>query len=302
MRASLTRRDFLRHGALAAAAAGLARAASAEPPFRTIDAHVHVWTHDPGFPWAAGVEPPATDAPAEALLRLMDEAGVAQTVLVQVKYYLWDNRYVRDVLRRYPQRFRAIARVNPTDPAALDHLSALTADGFRGVRLSPSATAEGDWIRGPLMLPLWRRCHDLGVPMTVLAPASRMPDVARLADQFPDLTIVVDHMADAALNDRNGLEAVLALRRFPKVHVKISHTWSLSAASYPYRDTWPQVRRFYDAFGPHRLIAGSDWPLVERYCTYAQAIEIARSRIDFLNDADRRLICGENARRIWQFA
>ena len=46
------------------------------------------------------------------------------------------------------------------------------------------------------MPPLWKRCHDLKVPMTILTPISRMPDIAALAEKFPDLTIVIDHMAD----------------------------------------------------------------------------------------------------------
>ena len=96
-----------------------------------------------------------------------------------------------------------------------------------------------------------------------------------------------------------SLLPLLALRRFPRVFVKISHTWSLSAQPYPYADTHAQVRRLYDAFGPQRLIAGTDWPLVEKYCTYAQAVELARSRIAFLNDEDRRWICGKTAELVW---
>ena len=191
--------------------------------------------------------------------------------------------------------------MNPEDPAAPDHLSELTEHGFYGVRISPAADASGDWIRGPLMPPLWRRSSDLKIPMTVLAPVTRMPDVARLADQFPELTIVIDHMADCPLNQPNELEKLLTLRRFPKLYVKISHSWSLSAQSYPYLDSQQQIKRLYDAFGPKRLIAGTDWPLVEKYCSYAQAIDLARARIAFLNNEDKRWICGQTAEQVWNF-
>jgi L-fuconolactonase len=292
---NLSRREVLA-GALGAAALNAA-------PAPLVDSHVHVWTRDPRYPWAPETKsPPETGATAETLLGLMKASGVQRTVIIQVIYYRWDNSYLADVLKKYPPYFRGVARVNPEDPAAPDALSKLTKEhGFHGVRLSPAADASGDWFHGPLMPPLWKRCRDLKVPMTVLAPVTRMPEVARLADQFSDLTIVVDHMADSPLNHPEQLDMLLALRRFPKLYVKISHSWSLSSQPYPYLDSQRQIKRLYDAFGPKRLMAGTDWPLVERYCTYAQAVEIAQKRISFFNAEDKRWICGLTAEQVWPF-
>jgi len=297
MRSNMTRRQF---SASVLAAPG---ALIAAPEPLTVDAHVHVWKADPRYPWSPQAKnPPAKDATAETLLELMKDAGVARTVIIQVIYYGWDNSYLADVLKRYPKVFRGVARVNPQDPAAPDHLSKLTEEqGFHGVRISPGADAGGDWIRGPLMPPLWKRCRDLKVPMTVLAPVTRMPDVAKLADQFPDLTIVIDHMADSPLSRPAELDKLLELRRYPKLFVKISHSWSLSAQSYPYADSQQQIKRLYDGFGPKRLIAGSDWPLVEKYCTYKQAIDLARTQFAFLTAEDRRWVCGLTAQQVWPF-
>ena len=46
-----------------------------------IDSHVHVWKHDPAFPFAEGARPPAEDASAEMLLDLMKANGVSRTVV-----------------------------------------------------------------------------------------------------------------------------------------------------------------------------------------------------------------------------
>ena len=73
--------------------------------------------------------------------------------------------------------FQGVCRVDPLSPAAPDDLARLTEQGFRGVRLSPAGNASGDWFRGPLMPPLWKRCQELRVPMTVLAPVARMPSL-----------------------------------------------------------------------------------------------------------------------------
>jgi predicted TIM-barrel fold metal-dependent hydrolase len=268
-----------------------------------IDSHVHVWKRDPRYPWAPGTKnPPEKDGTAEMLLKLMHASGVDRTVIIQVIFYKWDNSYLADVLKRYPNYFRGVARVNPEDPAAPDHLSHLMQQpGFHGVRISPAADASGDWFRGPLMPPLWRRANDLKVPMTVLAPVTRMPDAAKLIEKYPELTVVIDHMADSPLNQPQELDKLIALERYPKVYVKISHSWSLSSQPYPYLDSQRQIKRLYDAFGPRRLMAGTDWPLVEKYCTYAQAIDIARKHIDFLNAEDKRWICGLTALQVWPF-
>jgi predicted TIM-barrel fold metal-dependent hydrolase len=138
--------------------------------------------------------------------------------------------------------------------------------------------------------------------MTVLAPITRMPDVERLVEKFPDLTVVIDHMADSPLQRPAELEKLLALRRHPKVYVKISHSWSLSSQPYPYLDSQEQIKRVYASFGPKRLLAGTDWPLVEKYCTYGQAIDLARRRISFLNAEDKKWICGRTAQQIWPFS
>lgn len=295
---ALTRRELL------AGAAGLgAVATGASERYRIIDPHVHVWVNDPRYPWAKETtNPPEEDATPEMLIAQMKANGVAKTVIIQVIYYRWDNSYAADVLKQYPQYFQGVARVNPEDPGAPDHLSRLVEEqGFRGVRLSPAGDARGDWIQGPLMPPLWKRCRDLKVPMQILAPASRMPDTGRLAEMFPDLTVVIDHMADCPLDRPDLLEKLIALRRHPKVFVKISHTWSLSKQEYPYRDSQEQVKRLYDVFGPRRLMWGTDWPGVQRYCGYAKALALVRDEMAFLNEEDKIWMLSRTVERVWPF-
>src|SRR6266849_2359525 len=267
---TLSRRAAL--GALAASATlGIEK-------YRIIDPHVHVWKRDPKYPWAKETtNPPDYDATPEMLLDLMKANDVEKTVIVQVIHYRWDNSYLADVLKKYPTYFKGVARVNPESPSAPDDLSRLVEQqNFRGVRLSPGGNAAGDWIRGPLMPPLWKRCDALKVPMTVLAPVTRMPDVAALIEKYPSLTVVIDHMADSPLDKPDQLDMLMALKRYPKVFVKVSHTWSLSKQEYPYTDSQAQVKRLYDAFGPQRLMWGTDWPIVESHCSYAQALTIER--------------------------
>jgi L-fuconolactonase len=267
-----------------------------------IDSHVHVWKHDASFPFAAGANVPAEDASAEMLLELMRANDVARTVLIQVIHYRWDNRYLADVLKRYPREFQGVCRVNPEDAGAPDELRRLMEEhGFRGVRLSPAAGAAGDWIRGPLMPPLWRRCAELKVPMTLLIPVTRLPEIHSLIEANPDLQVVIDHMADSPLDQPEKLELLLALAKYPKVFVKISHMWSLSKEAFPYADAAAQVKRLYEVFGAKRLMAGTDWPIVPKLISYAQRVDLYRSHLDFLTAADRAQILSKTVQAVWPF-
>jgi L-fuconolactonase len=290
----LTRRALLG----AAAVSPLMSAAN----YRILDPHVHVWKHDPAFPFAQGVKAPDRDATPETLLELMKANGVAKTVIIQVIHYRYDNRYLASVVKRYPGTFQGVCRVDPLDPAAPDHLSHHTEEGFRGVRLSPAGNGSGDWFRGPLMPPLWKRCAELKVPMTVLAPITRIPDVAALLERTPEVTTVIDHMADCPIDQPAELEKLIALKRYPNVFVKISHTWSISKQPYPWRDAQAYVKRLYDTFGPRRLMWATDWPIIEGWSTYDKALTVVRDEMKFLNAEDREWVLSKTIERVWPFA
>ena len=85
----VTRRTLLAGAAANALAAGS----------RILDPHVHVWKHDPAFPFAGGARVPERDAAPETLLALMKANGVARTVIIQVIHYRYDNRYLASVLK-----------------------------------------------------------------------------------------------------------------------------------------------------------------------------------------------------------
>jgi L-fuconolactonase len=294
----ITRRELLAIAAVNAIPVKLT------PPSKCIDSHVHVWSSQPDdlarFPFAAGANVPSgLNADVEGLLARMNANGVSRTVLIQVIHYRWDNRYLVNCLRRFPKSFAGVCRVNPEDPEAPDHLAHWTEQGCHGVRLSPAAGAEGDWFRGPLMPPLWRRCEASGVPMTLLLPASRLPDLRPLLNRFPGVTTVVDHMADVSPDNAKGIADLLSLARYPRLFVKVTHPWTLSRESYPFRDTWPLLQRVRDAFGSARLMGGTDWPIKTESCSYEQRLALYRQGLPFFNAAEREDLLVNTAQRLW---
>jgi len=272
---------------------------------RIIDPHVHVWKNDSRYPWPKEVtKPPKYDALPSTLLDLMNAHGVEKTVIVHVIHYRWDCRYAGDTINAHPDKFMGVCRVDPTAAGAADDLTRWVRDyGFRGVRLSPAADKSGDWIKDREQMDrIVGKAAELKVPLCVLCPVTRIPDVARVIDRHKDsLDVCIDHMADSPPEKPDELKKLLALAKYARVFVKISHLWSLSKEKYPYKDTHDQVKRLYDEFGPERLMWGTDWPGVEEYCGYAKALALYRGELTFLTDADRHWILGGTALRLWPF-
>lgn len=270
---------------------------------RIIDPHVHVYKNDPAYPWAPETRtPPKEDATPEMLLRLMEANGVEKTVLVQVIHYRWDNRFVADTLRRYPDRFMGVCRVNPEDPAAPDHLRRWVEEhGLHGVRLSPAEGPEGGWFTGPMMDPLFARAGRLRVPMLILTRPGRLPDLARLLERHGDLDVCVDHMADCHPDRPDQIQKLLDLARFSRVFVKISHTWPISKQGYPWADTHEMVKRVIDTFGVDRCMWGTDWPVCLSKATYAQTLGVVRDEMRFLSEEERGWLLSGSVLRLWPF-
>ena len=305
---SITRRTWLARAAGAAIAIPhlptTTLMAVNRPKFRIVDPHVHVWKNDLRYPWPAELtSPPKEDALPETLLKLMAEHGVEKTVIVHVIYYRWDCRYAADAVKHDPDKFAGVCRVNPESDDAVSQLNHWVAEGLRGVRLSPGIGPSGDWINDRRRMDaIWSRASELRVPMCVLCPVGRLPDVEPIVQRYDGrLDVCIDHMSDSPIDKPDELKKLLALARYPRVYVKLSHLWSLSREPYPYRDTHEQVKRLYDTFGPQRLMWGTDWPEVEKYCGYARALALYRDEIKFFNDDDRRWILGETALKLWPF-
>ena len=81
-----------------------------------VESHVHIWTiRDRRF----GRHPdsdftPELEAAPEDLFAAQDEVGgVAWTVLIQPRYYLWDNTYLANAAAVHPDRLVVAGRVNP---------------------------------------------------------------------------------------------------------------------------------------------------------------------------------------------
>jgi hypothetical protein len=86
----------------------------------TIDGHLHIWSDGKApYPWAEGNEPPSSPrlgddrATVESLLAKMDHAVVAGALVVQPITHKFDHSYVRDAIKKHPDRLKGMCLANP---------------------------------------------------------------------------------------------------------------------------------------------------------------------------------------------
>ncbi|MEI9905591.1 MAG: amidohydrolase family protein [Asticcacaulis sp.] len=99
-----------------------------------------------------------------------------------------------------------------------------------------------------------------------------LPVIATLARHWPGLTFIIDHGAKPPIGDVEGTqawrEAILSIATLPNVACKLSGLITEAAAGTALDALTPYVDHLYAAFGPERLMWGSDWPVVNLRTPY----------------------------------
>jgi predicted TIM-barrel fold metal-dependent hydrolase len=267
-----------------------------------VDSHLHVWRAWPGAAAnLAGVKPPVgpeVDVPVEDAAQLFAQHGVERGVLVQPIYPGEDNSYVVACARAEPERFAAVCVVDPRKADAAGRLADWVEQGCRGLRLRPKVADEGESFGDPATFALWQAAERLDVVVSVLSDPQHNAAIGELAERFARVPIVVDHLGHpdvAAGVGAPGFQSLLALARRPNVWIKLSGFYHFSREAFPYRDCWPFIRAVYDAFGPGRLLWGSDYPHVTVRGGYRAAIDVLDEALSAWAETERRQVLGENA-------
>jgi predicted TIM-barrel fold metal-dependent hydrolase len=268
-----------------------------------IDAHAHVWraVPDPPDP-ASTIVSPACDVSEHTLLEHMDEHGVDAAVLVQPICAGFDNTLVAGLARADPARFAAVCVVDPNAASAGAELEHWAAGGCRGVRLRALKPDEEGAFEATGEQPVWAAAERLGIVISVLGARRHLPAVARLAERFPGVDVVVDHLAhpdpDAGVSAPAWRE-LLALAAFPRVHVKVSGFYYFTHEAYPYAGCRGHVESLLETFGAGRLLWGSDFPHTLLRSGYARSARLPERMLPGLGADDLETLTDATARRLY---
>ncbi|MFQ6027708.1 MAG: amidohydrolase family protein, partial [Dehalococcoidia bacterium] len=244
--------------------------------------------------------------PVEILLDQMSRNEVDHATLVQIRG-VYDNTYLLECVQRFPGRFAVVCMVDVARPDAPAQLEELVKQGVQGIRLNPSERSPGS---DPLAL--WRKAAELGIVVSCSGsdPALISEDFENLVKEFSSLSIVIEHLGNGgqdAAPPHDTYRRVLALAQYPNTFMKVPGLGEICPRPmpfiqpFPFETIPPLVEMALDAFGPQRLMWGSDFPPVANREGYRNALQWPREHVQFKSEADKEWVFGKTATTLWRF-
>jgi len=275
-----------------------------------VDSHQHFWQVGRfDYPWMSpkpGVL--YREYLPEMLEPILNECGVAKTVLVQASNSLAETDWLLSLAEQHPSIAGVVGWVDLMNPRMAEDLEVFKANPkFKGVRhLVESELAVG-WLIQPEVLRGFQTLEKHGVSYDMLVHTIHLEYVNVVAELFPQLRLVIDHMAKPPIRSGStaeGAEWARMLRKVsacPNVCCKLSGlVTEANLTSWRVEDLRPFVEQALEFFGPGRIMFGSDWPVCLLAASYAQVLETFQLLLRDLSDEERAMIFAGNAMRFYQ--
>jgi L-fuconolactonase len=288
-----------------------------EVRMRIVDAQIH--EPGPRLDWSRESRDVRSRLLTELVVGWMDAVGVDAAILHGI-----DDEWARQATLECPERLACVPQVFDPSTFDLDRALDRTRAGgnvvaLRVVVVYPE-TGEGiERLRAGRYDEIFRRCEQQGMPV-FLYVSGDIPLARQVVDRFPDLQIIIDHLGirqppslPRDVPPFKALPDLLALAQHPNVNVKVSGAPSLSEEGFPFADLWPKLHAVIDAFGPRRLLWGSDATRLAGRIgfdirsagegeypgkhTYAESVHFLRDTFE-LSVATKEWLLGGTARRL----
>lgn len=239
------------------------------PRAPVVDAHLHLWDPTTGwYGWLAR-EPAALQRrfDFDEVRQELDALAVAGVVLVQAADRDEDTDAMLAEAAVNPRVLGVVGYLPLEQPGrAAERLAALCGQpAFVGVRTLVHDQPDRDWLRRPDVADGLALLEAARVPFDLVPLLPRhLEHVPYLSARFPDLTIVLDHLATPPVGSDRREPWYGLLRRAaenPRVVVKVSGLYRADGRTPTGADLRPWVEDALALFGPDRLLVGSDWPM-----------------------------------------
>ncbi|HJW42317.1 MAG TPA: amidohydrolase family protein [Rhizomicrobium sp.] len=266
-----------------------------------IDAHHHLWRLDRGdYDW---LKPDLTvlyrDFGPGDLAPLMKAGGVAGSIVVQAAPTGAETDYLLALAERTPTILGVIGWTDFTAPDTTDVIAKRSKNPkLKGFRPMLQDLPDDDFILRPSAAAALDAICRNGSRFEALVRPRHLPRLVALRERHPDLAMVIDHAAKPDI--ANGAwepwaSDLQALARDGKTYCKFSGLITEAGSHW----TVDKLRRYVDlileAFGPRRVIWGSDWPVVLLAGRYDRWLDATHALLGDLPQSDRNAILGGNA-------
>lgn len=266
-----------------------------------IDSHQHFWNFDPvRDAWIDdSMQVLRSNFLPDDVLPDMQRHGFAGSIAVQADESMDETKWLLSLAAEYPWIRKVVGWVDLTSAqidAELDALADYSAlAGFRQILQSrePDYIDDPAFRRGIVALGKQNYTYDLLVYPKHLTAAR-----ALVAD-FPAQIFIVDHLGKPEIKEgrieRWALE-MYELAKHDNVYCKLSGlVTEANWLTWQEQDLTPYIDVALEAFGPKRLMFGSDWPVCRLAASWDQVVSVTERAIQGLSDAEVALVMGGTA-------
>ncbi|MGW3245689.1 amidohydrolase family protein [Streptomyces sp. NPDC001070] len=275
-----------------------------------VDAHHHLWdlsVRDQDWISGPRLAPLRRDFSLADLEPEAKAAGVTATVLVQTVTVAEETPEFLALAAGSDLVAGVVGWTDLTHPGVADRLAALRelpgGEHLVGIRHQVQGEPDPEWLLRPDVLRGLRAVADAGLVYDLVVLASQLPAAARAAALLPELVLVLDHLGKPPIAGRGTLpwaDDVRSLAARPNTVCKLSGmVTEADWDSWTTADLAPYAGTVLDAFGPDRLMFGSDWPVCRLAASYAEVVDAARALTDGLDAGERQAVFSGTARRVY---
>jgi L-fuconolactonase len=250
-----------------------------------VDAHHHFW--DPAtadYPWLTDDLAAIRRAfgPAD-LAPLLAESGIDLTVLVQTRATLDETREFLATAAAHPFIAGVVGWIDLTGASIRDDLASLRAgpggDRLVGIRHQVHDEPDPAWLARADVRRGLREVASAGLVYDLLVRARELPAAIDAAVALPELRFVLDHAAKPAIVSHvrePWSKLIRHLAGLANVSCKLSGlVTEADWATWQPDELRPYVETVLEAFGPSRLMFGSDWPVCLLAASYERVVDTA---------------------------
>lgn len=272
-----------------------------------IDSHHHLWRYTPeDYGWISDdMASLRRDFLLDDLQQEIATANVRGAVAVQARQTLEETRWLLDLADNDQSPIHGVVGWLPIADSEFPQLleQFTQHERLRGLRHIVQAEQPG-FLDDKHFNTGIAQLQNTGLVYDILIYARQLQEAIRFVDKHPAQSFVLDHIAKPDMR-HNGFDAwansFRELAQRPHVTCKLSgmvtetdwNHWTPEELS-PYADL------ALEAFGPQRLMIGTDWPVLTVGCSYSQWWSTVEQWISPLTQHERNLILGETAARVYR--
>jgi L-fuconolactonase len=279
-----------------------------------IDSHQHFWDlsahHQPWLVSDPVLAPLLRNFALADLAPLAAAEGVTASVVVQTVSESWETPELLALAAGPGLVAGVVGWADLTAPDIADAVARLRelpgGDRLTGIRHPVLIEPDSDWLARPDVLRGLKALAATGLAYDVVGEPRHLPAAVIAARQVPELTFVLDHLGNPDMSPEPSQPWVTAFTEFAALEnttAKLSGILGVPPPPGASPGDLAHVRLYYDlavqAFGPNRLMFGSDWPPSTLDASYAQVCATARALTADLSEPERAAVFSGTARRTY---